>query len=131
MGNGSHGRTDHFRGTIYRLPMKFDLAIWIAFVMLGGFILFGVTGIGSPPFVLTATKYAPGYSEAAFRCVKIGDSTNTVFQTLGQPLWQTRYDNGESLWSYSTESWTFWSERRWLWFSNDVVMSKTSDVYDL
>ena len=38
-------------------------------------------------FVFTFdTEYAPGYSETAFRSVRIGDSREEVLQVLGQPL---------------------------------------------
>lgn len=109
--------------------MKFDFAMWFVLVMLVVGLLVAVNG-SAPPFILTTTKYAPGYTGAAFHRVKLGDSTNAVFRAIGRPLSETRYDNGQSRWRYTGGSWTPWSQRRILWFSNDVVTSKISDVYD-
>ena len=108
--------------------MKIDAAIWFAFGLLVIAMCVAVTGV-VPGFRWTATKYAPGYSEAAFRRVQIGDSVDAVFKAVGQPRFHTRYDNAESVAFYTSDSWTIYSQRRIIWFSNDVVTTKVSDVY--
>jgi hypothetical protein len=49
------------------------------------------------------TQYAPGYTENAFKSVKLGDSEETVKSLLGEPL--SSYDSKPYvLWVYSAES---------------------------
>lgn len=63
------------------------------------------------------TRWSKGYSENAFASVKIGDSSETVFKALGQPLntehirndltsgfngiTKTYYFKGDTIWYYS------------------------------
>lgn len=55
------------------------------------------------PLVLVATRethYAPGYSEAKFSEVAVGQSREEVAALLGEPLRKWGHDTSES-WSYS------------------------------
>jgi hypothetical protein len=52
-----------------------------------GLIFFGVVGYFAwrqTPY--GNTRYAPGYSEAAFRSIRVGDTEASVVAKLGQPL---------------------------------------------
>jgi len=47
------------------------------------------------------TEYAPGYSEQAFRSLKLGAEQHTVEQALGSPLEVKLFPDGEIYWYYS------------------------------
>jgi len=53
------------------------------------------------------TAYAPGYSETAFRSVRIGDSKEEVIALLGQPL------SVHSVGIEGTETWGEWWRYSW------------------
>lgn len=53
------------------------------------------------------TEYAPGYSEAAFRSVRIGDSREEVIALLGEPLFV------HSVGVEGTETWGEWLRYFW------------------
>lgn len=47
------------------------------------------------------TEYAPGYSEQAFRSLKLGAEQHAVEQALGAPLEVKQFSHGEIYWYYS------------------------------
>ncbi len=53
------------------------------------------------------TEYAPGYSEAAFRSVQIGDSREDVIALLGEPLFV------HTVGVEGTETWGEWLRYSW------------------
>ena len=106
--------------------MKFEVGLGLGLVLL---LLAAVAGFMGwfPAFVFVSTKYAPGYSEAGFNGIKMGDRAEIVTQVLGQPIWaQTNDSRGMMWWRYSQPKWTLWYQDRMVIFSNDLVIYKLS-----
>jgi hypothetical protein len=105
--------------------MKFEIGL-VLFCALGmvAFVV-AFTGV-APPFVFTATRYAPAYSEKGFQSIKVGDSREKVLQILGKPFWDQKYEAGTAILNYSEKSWALWFYRRMITLSNDVVTEKIS-----
>lgn len=70
-------------------------------------IVIGVVSIAFGVLMLVAsgmfsTRYAPGYSESAFKRIRVGMGTNEVLQIVGKPLGEYFIDAEESwYWSYT------------------------------
>jgi len=62
-------------------------------VTVAGYMLF----IAFSSSLSVNTRYAPGYSEAAFNSIKIGDSEEKVFQLLGEPLYRYQWSDSTDL----------------------------------
>ena len=118
------------------MGMKSEIALFGgSLVTLIGALLIVVfaAGVGFlgifPPFVITSTRHAPGYSEKAFEGIKVGDSEAVVLKALGEPLWGRRYDSGPAVWCYGDAGWSLWCHRRLIIFSNNLVAVKVSGLY--
>ena len=78
------------------------------------------------------TKYAPGFSEAKFRQIRIGMSTGEVVRILGGPLYISYGGQNTEYWPYSDDveggrmDIGYFSKD--LWISNDVVVHKASEL---
>jgi hypothetical protein len=64
--------------------MRASIVIVLAFVVLLG--VFAVTPWGHDFIAVRSTRYAPGFSEQAFRSVRVGDAREQVIASLGKPL---------------------------------------------
>ena len=81
------------------------------------------------------TEYAPGYSEARFRQVRVGESEAEVTAALGPPL--RVWDRGDpsipgeyKAWAYSygvSDTSSYW--RRWVLFRNGKVEGTVADFW--
>lgn len=64
---------------------------------LDGWFLTTVLGLGKDE----DTEYAPGYSDQAFRKVRIGMTAREVIATLGPPLDKANLSGGREVWRWS------------------------------
>ena len=83
---------------------------WLSLSIVMAAILVGVTqyrlldGIQGELFALAVeddTEYAPGYSDAGFRHIDQGMSTNEVTRVLGPPLSKAALEGDHETWRYS------------------------------
>ena len=112
--------------------MKLDFAIWFTLAMLVIALFAAFTGI-APPFVLTTTRCAPGYSEARFQRLPRGIPEKQVRFELGNPLFEFTNKAGESQFIYTRQGSGFAMHfhSRILCLSNGFVTEKISFVdYD-
>jgi hypothetical protein len=64
--------------------MRAFIVIVLAFVVLLGVLV--VTPWGHDFIAVRTTRYAPGFSEQAFRSLRVGDTREQIITALGQPL---------------------------------------------
>jgi hypothetical protein len=93
-------------------------------------LIAGVTGFLGlvPGFAFTTTKYAAGYTEAAFNKIAIGDSEEKVLKMLGEPFVRHNGQARQAWFDYSKEGWALWFHRRRIALSNSVVIRKISTL---
>jgi outer membrane protein assembly factor BamE (lipoprotein component of BamABCDE complex) len=68
-------------------------AVALVFFGVVGFLAWRQTPYGN-------TKYAPGYSEKAFRSIRVGDTEASVVAKLGEPFAKHNYTL--AIWHYTT-----------------------------
>lgn len=78
------------------------------------------------------TQYAPGYSEARFRQVKVGQTYAEVTAALGPPLhkWDWSQTQDDKTWAYSygvSDTCNYW--RRWIFFHDGKVATTIADFW--
>jgi hypothetical protein len=73
-----------------------------------------------------ATEYAPGYSEKVFKAIKAGDTAAHVRKVLGEPLSESGWSSGATIWSYTGPRRAHLFNERVVQFTNDVVVSTVS-----
>ena len=73
----AHSKDTRLHAAVFVLPLVACSAICVA----------ALIALWMAP--LQNTRYAPGYSEKAFRAVAVGDSEGRVLDLLGEPLEQT------------------------------------------
>jgi hypothetical protein len=91
-----------------------------------------------PPFVITSTRYAPGYSHSSFRKMQLGTPIQTVRNALGEPLQQFTNESRETWMIYSFHKGgrtpfyfkSCWFKSRILVVSNGVVVERFSFIND-
>ncbi len=88
------------------LPLVVGIAV--AGMLLAGtvrcyqfYLLDGFAGCLAPLFLTEDTEYAPGYSHAAFRKVRVGMSSGEVIALLGPPLETRQLDGSRETWRWS------------------------------
>jgi hypothetical protein len=104
----------------------------------GLLVFLSVNGFVPPPFVLTSTRYAPGYSHSSFKKIKAGTPIESVRAALGEPLQQFTNSSRETWMFYSFHKSgrtpfyfeTCWFKARSLMCSNGVVVEKHSFIND-
>jgi hypothetical protein len=79
-----------------------------------------------PGFKFARTKYAPGFSEAAFYRVRLGDSEAKLLALLGPPMRRSTLSTGEVRLDYSMEGWTYSYHRYMIILSNDAVRTSVN-----
>ena len=75
--------------------------------------------------VLFATQYAPGYSEAAFEQIKIGDTEEMVRTALGEPFFRSYAPRD---FQYSRSGGRYFWKYRGIRFKNGMVVEKRTAV---
>ena len=102
--------------------------LWIVFVLLVSSSAFVAYYGLVPPFVWTSTEHTPGYSEARFKEIGLGDSRDKVIAALGYPFGITSAGFDESQYKYAMPTHgiaRFWKQRLII-VSNDVVVEVRS-----
>ena len=93
---------------------------WRRWLAISGGLLVVALGALTALSLTTHTRYAPGYSEAAFEKVLAGGRSEEVIALLGQPL-SRRTDGSPEQWCYGARaqveaeernSWLLWSTQR-------------------
>lgn len=104
----------------------------VVLILAGGFIiqvatLDGFGGILGSMLFEDSTQYAPGYSVAAFRQVKVGMAEAEVYSLLGQPLDTHSRDDTTYLW-YSKPQKSHFRDRKVI-LKNGLVIDKNTEFY--
>ncbi len=93
---------------------------WRQWLMIGGGVIVLALGALTAASLMTHTRYAPGFTEAAFEKVSTGAKAEDVLALLGQPL-SRRTERSPERWCYGDrpmaeveekKSWFFWSTHR-------------------
>lgn len=105
------------------------LAFMASLVPLHFWLLDGLDGLLFSLGSDISTVYAPGYSDHAFRRVRVGMSSNEVVALLGPPLVVTIHTDGREGWAYSDKERDTSHFQRGVSFRNGVVCSKNSSYY--
>jgi len=87
----------------------------------------GLKGVIADMFFEDSTQYAPGYSDNAFRTVKIGMSESQVYTLLGQPL-DSHTTDGNLYLLYSIPKKSHFRDRRVI-LHDGVVTEKNAEFY--
>ena len=80
----------------------------------------GIGGVLSSMVWEDSTQYAPGYTPAAFRCVRVGMKEEQVYALLGTPLDRHLCDGTVYLW-YSKPQKAHFRDRRVMLRSRRVI----------
>src|SRR2546422_774488 len=107
-------------------------------ILIGGVLSLLVAGFIAwsgllPPFVLTNTTYAHGYSETRFKAIKLGAPEKEVRTALGIPLAEFTTHDGRTTMIYSFRKRgfpIFYYRSRVIILSNSVVNGKASVIND-
>ena len=94
-------------------------------------ILYCVWAGAIKPLTLTSTRYGPGYSEAAFRKLRMGSSEREVRASLGPPLAEFTNNAGEFTMIYSfhqSGNLAIHWKSRVVMLSNGAVVGKFSET---
>ena len=105
--------------------LKWDKVIAFALVLLLITAIAGFFGF-VPGLKIERTKYATGFSEAAFYQVRLGDSEAKLRELLGPPMRRAKLKNGEVRLDYTMEGWTYLYRRYMIILSNDAVRTSVS-----
>ena len=119
----------HTMGDIHSGMSFVFVVVGVAMLCLGFVLAF--LGITPAPFVITNTRYGPGYSEKRFREIKIGTPAQEVRKTLGPPLaeWTNYNDQVTLRYSFSGHN-ALYFNMRIVVVSNNVVAQKLAYVWD-
>lgn len=116
-----------------QLSTKSEVAIWFGLVMMLLVFVAAFFGFTPSPFILTTTKYAPGYSEKQFQQIQIGWTEQQVRTALGSPVYEFTNNNGygQMLYAVQGSGFAMYFHSRLLVLSNGVVTEKISELnYD-
>jgi outer membrane protein assembly factor BamE (lipoprotein component of BamABCDE complex) len=108
---------------------KLKILVVVAFLAAAAFaldryLLDGLVDSTHALFVREDTRYAPGYTDAAFRRVKIGMTQKQVSDLLGTPFARLPFSGGQTTWWFSRNSEVYGSRERAIVFRNGVVAEK-------
>jgi hypothetical protein len=108
----------------------------LALVLAGGILhvtlLDGLDGLLLSRFIVDFedTRYASGYSDRAFRAVRVGMSTQEVLGLLGEPLERSRSErSGLDTWRYSVSPSDASYRVRVIQFLNGLASGKVHELY--
>ncbi len=114
------------------------IAAMFALIPAHFYLLDGLDGWLFSQGLTEDTVYADGYSDSAFRRVRIGMTVDTVLKLLGEPL-RVRTDDyalrsraGESsdeCWAYTKTPGDTHDRQRLICFSNGIVSTKESSYW--
>lgn len=104
--------------------MKYSIPIGVL-LLVAAYMTFGIENYNYL-WPSIDTKYAPDYSERAFRRVEMGMTQEEVVGLLGHPLWTKGWRSSHpgqtsagEVWVYSSDGGASWGD--WAWLSREVI----------